>query len=360
MEMKIRVWQNLPDEIALNIIARLLPRRSLVRLRTVWKEWNEMLSSYAAMQRMYPNIHLSYTSSFLFQFRFSEENVHSWLIEGTGDFYKVGEFSYYIENACNAMFYLTNDEDFYLCDEKSRSSKPIPDLYSYIFIANAFDSSTEQFIMVVGIEEGSVGIYNSLSDSWNEIVLSWEYSDLFWLSKGVYHRRRFYWLDHVSCNGGVVELNLSDRHWIRIPPPHDAIYRHSDYTAESFDHGDVTVETSIAGMYWSLAGSEIGPLILVDSEYGLMWELENGGENTNSKRWRRVDIRLPNDIQLISVNNSGWTVVVAEEIDVYDESKRLVRKIALDDIDLGLGIEPLLLPFECTYLWWPGHQNIVT
>ncbi|GLJ10596.1 hypothetical protein SUGI_0131340 [Cryptomeria japonica] len=83
-------------------------------------------------------------------------------------------------------------------------------------------------------------------------------------------------------------------------------------------------------------------------------------------------MRLPNEIRLVSVNNFGWIVVVAEGIDVYDGSRRLVRKFAIDDADPQLGrsikflkhctfagqsLEPLLLPLECTYLWWPGHRN---
>ena len=101
-----------------------------------------------------------------------------------------------------------------------------------------------------------------------------------------------------------------------------------------------------------------------------MWELENEEGNENIKRWHRVDIRLPDEITLISVNNLGWTVVVGEGIHVYDRTRRLVRKITFDDVDPQLGnglkrlkkagspaytwVEPALLPFECTYLWWPG------
>ena len=80
---------------------------------------------------------------------------------------------------------------------------------------------------------------------------------------------------------------------------------------------------------------------------------------------------LPREILLISVNSSGWTVAVWRGgINVYDGNKRLVRKIAMDEIDPELGqklmklkdlesedgysVIPPLLPFECTYIWWPG------
>ncbi|GLJ10597.1 hypothetical protein SUGI_0131390 [Cryptomeria japonica] len=375
-EMQIGVWRNLPEEIALNVIARLLPKRSLVRLRTVWKAWNEMLSSYAAMRRIYPNIHLSYTSSFLFQFEIEEfGKVHSWVMEGTGDFYEVGEYSYFINLACNTMFCLSIDNlySYYLCDEKRKSLKCIIRRSSYFFIGNAFDSSSNQFIMVAGQDASQrVDVYTSLSNSWNKVDLGSRYAGEFWVSGlGIYNRGRFYWMDNLSFNGGVVEFNLSDNSWTKIPPPHDAISRDSDDEYEYFLNGEADPYDSVASKYWFLAGSDTGPLVLVEREYGFMWELESGGGNINSERsWRRVDMRLPNEIKLVSVNNFGWTVVVAEGIDVYDGSRRLVRKFAIDDLDPDLGtsiecicavsahtLEPLLLPLECTYLWWPGHRN---
>ncbi|GLJ10595.1 hypothetical protein SUGI_0131310 [Cryptomeria japonica] len=379
MEMQIGVWRNIPDEIALNIIARLLPRRRLVRLRSVWKAWNEMLSSYTAMQRIYPNIHLSYTSAFLFQFKIGSSKICSWVMEGNGDFYKVGEYSHHIVNACNTMFCLSDDAlNYYLCDEKSRYLRRIFARSSFFSIGMAFDSSTDQFIIVAGDEKSKrVCVYNLSSDSLH--VRLQEPGEIWVVGWGIYHRGRFYWLDHLSCNGGVLEFNLSDSGWTKIPPPHDAIYRD-----EYFRDGDLNPY----GKFWSLAGSGIGPLVLVDREYGFVWELEKGGGNINSERsWRRVDMRLPKEIRLVSVNNLGWTVVVfSEGIYVYDGSRRLVRKFAIDDIDPQLWTqvkylddidlqfwtqdkyiddysfacrysEPPLLPLDCTYFWWPCPRN---
>ena len=66
-------------------------------------------------------------------------------------------------------------------------------------------------------------------------------------------------------------------------------------------------------------------------------------------------------------------MVVAEEINIYDRNLRLVRKVAIDEVhsELGMKIEemkkvqhsvvsmnPPLLPFDCSYVMWPGNQNL--
>ncbi|GLJ33861.1 hypothetical protein SUGI_0680730 [Cryptomeria japonica] len=363
MEMEIGIWQSIPDEIALIIVARLLPRRSLVRLRTVWKEWNDMLSSYAAMRRIYPNIHLSYTSAFLFQcFDRNTGAAHTWVMEGSGDFYKISDDSYRIEIACNTSI-VFNHFGLVVCEEKSRgTSKRVNYFYmSDRYFGIAFDSSSDQFIIMMGSNSGLIRLYYSSSDSWSTM----DVNDFQFLisGRGVYHRGRFYWLDEVSCKGGVVEYNHSDFRFTKIPPPHDAMYRYSGSTFKNSPY-----------MYWALAGSDVGQLILVDREYGFMWKLQNGEDNINSNRWCRVDIWFPREIMLISVNNNGWIAMVDREgINVYDGNRRLVRKFVLDEVDpeIASAINKLksppinddyllsVLPFECTYIWWPCGKNIL-
>lgn len=218
--MEIGVWRNLPDEIALNIIARLLPRRTLVRLAAVWKEWNEMLSSYAAMQRVYPNIHHSCSSLFLFQ-AIVNRTRYTWVLEGNGDFYLLKNQAYRIDIACKTMFCLLDNykygNNFYICDEERRALIRIPPYDSSpSFHGKAFDSSIEQFIMVVGNYPARVEVYDSSSRSWDAFELSFE--DLRKYSvrgQGVYYRGRFYWLENKSCNGGVLELNLFKKRWTK-------------------------------------------------------------------------------------------------------------------------------------------------
>ncbi|GLJ45849.1 hypothetical protein SUGI_0965250 [Cryptomeria japonica] len=364
MEMEIGVWRNLPDEIALNIIARLLPRRSLVRLRSVCKEWNEILSSYKAMQTMYPNIHLSSPSAFLFQCYVRKTGTeHTWVLEGNGEFYHASDDSYRVEIACTNMFcFLADDCTYYICDEESRGTWTRITGDTDRIYGIAFDFCTEQFIMVTGYYRQDIRVYDSSSNSWKDCKFSLGDSDDFWPSeKGVYHRGRFYWLDHGSCNGGVVELNVSERRWTKISPPEDAIYRYSKYTYQDFRSELENILFSIASTYWNLVGSDVRELILIDTQWKFVWKLENGEENRDSKRWCRVDICLPKTCGLISVNNSGWLVTYGEEgIHVYDGSRRLVRKFSTDEIDprLRKGITRLgpncsIVPFECTYIWFP-------
>lgn len=366
--MAIGIWRKLPDEIVLNITARLLPRRSLVRLRTVWNAWNEMLSSYAMMQRIYPNIHLSYNSAFLFQFNETlRGNINSWVMEGSGDYYKVGEYPYRIEIAWNTMFCLHHDFNFYICDENTRSLKRIPGpIYQIIldplsFFGQAFDRSIDQFIMVAGFGTHTIEVYDSSTDAWSERELICRYSGHVSISgPGVYHRGRFYWLDFQHSDGVAVELNLSDSQLTCIRLPDDANYRNLEDPDDRHPHN------------YYLGGSDVGGLILIEKESGFMWKLESGEDIYEAQRWGRVDISLPREISAISVNNSGWIIVVAEGINVYDGNRRLVRKVATDEVhwEFGIQIEQMktyrlrdirlglpLLPFECTYLWWPGNKD---
>ncbi|GLJ33858.1 hypothetical protein SUGI_0680670 [Cryptomeria japonica] len=365
MEMEIGVWRNLPDEIALNVIARLLPRRSLVRLRSVWKEWNEMLSSYDAMQTMYPKIHLSSPSAFLFQCYVRKTGrIHTWVLEGSGEFYLASDDSYRVEIACNNMFcFLVRDYTYCICNEESRVTWTRIPHENERFYGHAFDFCTEHFVMVKGCYQDSINVYDSSSNSWNDCKFSLGDSDEFWPSgKGVYHRGRFYWLDHGSCSGGVVELNVSERCWTKISAPEDAVYRYSEYTYRYFRAAIIDTNDSIASGYWELVGSDIGELILIDKEWRSVWKLENGEESIRSKRWCRVDICLPKSCRLISVNNSGWILTYGQEgIHVYDGSRRLVRIFSMNELDpklrkgLIIGGEEnySIVPFECTYIWWP-------
>ncbi|GLJ33863.1 hypothetical protein SUGI_0680790 [Cryptomeria japonica] len=250
MEMEIGVWQSIPDQIALIIVARLLPRRSLVRLRTVWKEWNAMLSSYAAMRRIYPNIHLSYTSAFLFErFAMNTGKAHTWVMEGSGDFYQISDDSYRIEIACNTSI-VFNHFRVFVCEGKKRgTSKRVNHFCTFErYFGFAFDSSSDQFIIMMGSISGSIRLYYSSSDCWSPM----DVDDFQFLisGHGVYYRGRFYWLDQVSCKGGVVEYSLSDFRWTKIRLPHDAIYRYSDSAFKNTPY-----------MYWALAGSDVGELM---------------------------------------------------------------------------------------------------
>ena len=103
-------------------------------------------------------------------------------------------------------------------------------------------------------------------------------------------------------------------------------------------------------------------------------ELENEEGNVNFNRWCRIDICLPKEIRLISVNNSGWVMVAtAEGINAYDSNWSFARKFAIDALDSEIAnaivenkVPPFevcdslsVLPFECTYIWWPWEKNIL-
>jgi hypothetical protein len=88
--MEAELWQRLPEDLLSMVLAR-LPMRVLGKMRTVCKQWNYLLSSRDALQRIVPNWSLHSTPGFLIQFQWDlKDDVESWVMEGCGsDIYKV-------------------------------------------------------------------------------------------------------------------------------------------------------------------------------------------------------------------------------------------------------------------------------
>ncbi|KAH9289213.1 hypothetical protein KI387_033330 [Taxus chinensis] len=328
MEMEEVVWLDLPEELWLIIMARLPTRKCLATMKTVCKRWNELLSRHGSS--------CCSTSSFLFQFpRLGTGKVQSWVMEASGEFYEVplvifSAYSYYIELACNHMYCLSTGLNFSICNESNRDWKRLRlparafgKCSRYTFIGCGFDPCSQQCIIVLGNYGSEIECYDSQSDSWSIIDMTGDISaEPF--GRGVYSKGSFYWLNTSYDNnsdGMVAELNLSERRCTIIPPPPETAER--DYSVSDSDFHELdeqydnpSIQWSSSTPYWELAGSE-GQVILVDKKWGCMWKLET--EN----KWCRVDINLLEQIFQVSVHSSGWTLVVAQEILLYDANKRL-------------------------------------
>jgi hypothetical protein len=75
--MEAELWQRLPEDLLSMVLAR-LPMRVLGKMRTVCKQWNYLLSSRDALQRIVPNWSLHSTLGFLIQFQWDfKDDVES-------------------------------------------------------------------------------------------------------------------------------------------------------------------------------------------------------------------------------------------------------------------------------------------
>ena len=80
--MDAEIWQWLPDHLVEMILAR-LPIRVLGKMSTVFKQWNDLLSSRDALQVSVPNWSLHSIPRFLSHWD-SKDDVEYWVMEGRG------------------------------------------------------------------------------------------------------------------------------------------------------------------------------------------------------------------------------------------------------------------------------------
>jgi len=194
-----------------------------------------------------------------------------------------------------------------------------------------------------------IEVYDSASNTWTQIRMTVPNS-IRPFGRGVYFKGLFYWLSSFSNCGEVVGFDVQNRRWITIPSPSPFIGRDS---SSILDFNNEESSTSS----WELTGNE-EKLVLVDKKFQCMWKLEDDRE-----QWARVKINLPDTVHRVSVNSSGWSLVLGDKIYLYNEDGRIANTIELIEVDVqlladiaryGNCIPALVSPFECNNVWWPS------
>ncbi|KAH9303629.1 hypothetical protein KI387_008033, partial [Taxus chinensis] len=342
MAREKKIW--LPEEVVLTILGN-LPTRILVRMRSMCKRWNVLLSSPETLVNLHLNIPLSSTPAFFLHLVCGEkrcngeekrdvyhEEPKSWVIEESTRFYQVEEKGW-VNAACNNI-YCCNEEgengdrfSFRICNPRSRTwnQVPCPPSNEGDFNATVFDTSTRRCTLLLGQFTPGIGgtqieIYDSEIDAWTTNPFHLR-DDVWPCGRGVYSRGKFYWRNMFSYSGEVLELSSDMSSWTKIPGPQSML--------DCFPGS------------WHLTGCD-GRSMLVNTELGCIWKLiiEDGVDK--KYQWcQQQQFRLPKSSIEVAVNSRGWILVVLKEkLVIYDEGGEIVRKIEFCELD------PRLLAME--------------
>jgi len=237
--MEAELWQKIQEDL-LNMILARLPMRVIGKMRTVCKQWNYLLSSRDALQRIVPNWSLHSTPGFLIQFQWDwKDDVEYWAIEGSGsDIYRVPLLNHIVVNTCKSIFccHIKGDRlDLSIGTPGTRTWRqlPRPPTSGSLFTGMAFDSSTRHCTLLLGNyyidrrgQQGprdniiiAMSIYDLESNAWTAVSMVVPYN-IRPCGKGIYCHGKFHWAAHTPNRQNlIVAFSIADGLWTAIPVP---------------------------------------------------------------------------------------------------------------------------------------------
>jgi hypothetical protein len=325
--MEAELWQRLPEDLLSMVLAR-LPMRVLGKMRTVCKQWNYLLSSRDALQRIVPNWSLHSTPGFLIQFQWDlKDDVESWVMEGCGsDIYKVA-LNHIVADTGKSIFCchrMGDRKDFSIGTPGTGNWRHLPlppATLDYGFSGMAFDSSTRRCTLLLGNyiqwREGDdnrrieMCIYDSESNAWTPVSMMVP-QHIRPYGKGIYSKGKFHWVSFSPSPGQViVAFNIADGLWTEIPLPGERLQFYPP----------------------TVLGEYNGQLVVVEVKGHHCVRLWKLNEAEKCEIWCELRTSGVTNLPLcVTVNSSGLIMIIDRKINVYIfnlKGELIVRKMKL-------------------------------
>lgn len=365
--METKVWERLPEDVLHSVLAR-LPIKALGKMRSVSKQWNDLLSSRDTLQVKLPNWSLHSTPGFLIQIHWDlQGDVEYWGVEGGGSaIYKVPLLNHVVVDVvdtCKGIFccHRKGDQSDLLMGipgTKNWRRLPRPPAIpatSFTFSGMTFDASTRRCILLLGYSYSDrdrtnvMCIYDSESNAWTQVSTIVP-DHIRPCGKGIYCKGKFHWATLASNRNLIVAFNIVDGLWTEMAPPKGCT---KIFPGNLCEHDG------------QLAVLQLCATDRRDSVDLHMWMLNEAEKNeTWCKLSPKGHFPLYSAVHpTFAVNKSGliivvdWKMNMSINISIFNSKGKLIfRKMGLPDLHTYQRQRQSYIsvsPLETTNVWWP-------